>query len=136
MPKLEEILKSQGYTDADIAAMSPLLSDQKFRGALETQYNLLDAERTTLRTDLAKFQAENDGWAKYETETVRPMLESYDREKADLVASKASLEARLKLAEEAGFARPAVPTVATTSTPAPGSPEAWDAKKHNVPTWD
>ena len=134
MPKLEDILKSKGYTDADLATLAPMLSDQRFRSTLETEYNLLDTERTTLKADLEKFKVENDGWAKYEQETVRPTLEAYDREKADLVASKASLEARLKLAEEAGFARPTVPT--TPVTPPPGSPEAWDPKKHNIPTWD
>ena len=30
MPKLEDILRTKGYSDADIEAMAPMLADQRF----------------------------------------------------------------------------------------------------------
>ena len=137
MPRLEDILKAKGYTDADIAAAAPLLQDQKFRSTLETEYNLLDTERTTLKTELADYKTQNEAWEKYNVENVMPQVASMEKRIADTAAEKAALEARLKLAQEAGYApRPDAPSPNPNPTPQPGSPEAWDPKKHNVPTWD
>lgn len=46
----EQILRAQGLNDADIAAMSTLLSDARYRAAIETPFNALETERDTWKT--------------------------------------------------------------------------------------
>jgi hypothetical protein len=48
MPTLEEILKSDGWSDADLAASATLLQDQRFRASMEKQYGAVAAERDFL----------------------------------------------------------------------------------------
>lgn len=128
---LEEILKKAGYTDADIEANKALLSDPRFRGALEQSYGALES-------DLGKYKQENEGWAKWHDEHAKPTLELYEREKADALAENASLAARLKLAEEAGYApkrtEPAQP--GQQPPPAAAQPKPFDPKEHKLVTQD
>ena len=129
---LEEILKQAGYTDADIEANKTLLSDAKFRDALSTQYGALE-------TDLTKYKAENDGWAKWHDEHAKPTLEAYERDKADALAEAASLRERLKLAEEAGYAPRRDPNANPNPNPNPAAnpnPVPFDPKAHKLVTQD
>ena len=57
MPKLEDILKSKGLTDADIAAMGTLLTNQSYRTALEASYSELETERDTYRQRDAEWES-------------------------------------------------------------------------------
>lgn len=130
MPKtLEEILKAEGFAEADLAAVAPLLGDARFRGAVEKQIGALE-------TTLESYKTENLGWAKYDTETVRPALALYEKDKADAVALAASLQARLKLAEENGYAPRREEPVAAAGTPPPAEGGAFDPKKHKLVTED
>ena len=87
--KLEDVLKKQGFSDADIASAATLLGDQKFRGAVETYVGGLE-------TDLGAFREENNRWADWAEKVNKPQVEALSREKLELTASKGSLEARLK----------------------------------------
>jgi hypothetical protein len=89
MATLEEILKSEGYTDADIQAASGLLGDARFRGAVEKTL-------TNMGTQLTAFQDENNRWADHFEKTVKPQLDGLQREKVELSARAGSLEARVK----------------------------------------
>lgn len=124
---LEEILKADGWSQADIDAQATLLKDPKFRGALEKQYG-------AMQTTLGEYKKHNDDWAKF-GDTAAADKAKLEQERADAVAAQASLEARLKLAEEQGFApRRSAGDPNPNPNPDPGG--AWDAKKHNVPLWD
>ncbi len=129
MAKLEDILKADGWTDADIAAQATLLNDPKFRGSVEKSYGIVEDENK-------RFKDENDRWANWHETEGKPLVALYEKERADAIAEAASLRARLDLAEKDGFAprREEPKPAAAAATPAPG--EAWDPKKHNVPTWD
>jgi hypothetical protein len=127
MPTIEEIYKAKGYTDEAIAAIKPLLDDQKLRSVLEEEFTRLGQEVTSFKT-------ENENWSKWHEETAKPTLALYEQDVTNAKADNASLKERLRLAEEAGFApRRAEPTPTTTTTPA-GTPEAFDPKKHNLVT--
>lgn len=95
MPKFEEILKAQGFTDDEIAAQSSL--DPKIKAAVEANF-------TATQQTLTKFQEENAAWAKYNEENVLPEVARLEKERNDLRLERASLSERLKLAEEGGFA--------------------------------
>ncbi len=94
---LEEILKSEGWTDADIAAQATLLNDPKFRGAVEKHGGAIASERDA-------YNKQNDGWATWHETTGKPALSAYEKQVADARAESASLKERLKFAEEQGYA--------------------------------
>lgn len=129
MAKLEDLLKSQGFTDADLATvLGPL--DARMRTAIEASYGIIETEASA-----AKREAEE--WAKWHEEHGKPTLQLYEKDMTDAKAEAASLRERLRLAEENGFAPKRTESTATTPpTQQTTSSEAWDAKKHNVPTWD
>lgn len=89
MAKLEDVLKKQGFTDADLAAAQTLLGDQRFRGAVE-------GYTSGLEQDLGAFRKENNDWADWAEKTNKPQLDGYVRESLDLKGKVGSLEARLK----------------------------------------
>jgi hypothetical protein len=130
MAKLEDILKGKGYSDSDLATvLGPL--DAKAREALEGAYGVVESELNTYR-------AENDGWAKWHEEHGKPTLALYEKDMIEAKAEAAALKARLAEAEKNGFAPASVvsATSATNAPPGATDPNAWDARKHNVPTWD
>lgn len=86
--KLEDLLKKQGFTDADLTAAGALLGDARFRGAVETYVGGLE-------TSLTEFRTENDRWADWAEKTNKPQLEALQREKLDAVGQIGGLEARL-----------------------------------------
>jgi hypothetical protein len=122
---LEEILKADGYTDADLASLEPMLKDQRFRGTLEKQYG-------ALQQDLKAFEEENKRWAEWHQRDGKPTLEKQLKDIADLRAERASLAERLKLAEEGGFA-PKRDNVEPEPKPQGGNVE-FDPKKYNLVT--
>lgn len=95
MAKFEEILKAQGFTDDEITAQAN--TDPKVKAAIEAAYG---ANEETL----TKYKTENDAWAKYNQDDVIPTVGRLEREHAAAIAEKAGLEARLKLAEQNGYA--------------------------------
>lgn len=81
--KAEEILKAQGLSDADITAMAPMLTDARYRAAIENSYNSVESERD-------QWKARNDDWEQLqeknlatlkaaEEETIRARREAADK---------------------------------------------------------
>lgn len=125
---IEDLLKAQGYTDAEIEASKALLADPKLRGTLETAYSKLES-------DLTSFKTENENWSKWHEDHGKPTLALYEKDRADALAETASLKERLRLAEEAGFApRRTEPTTTTTTTTPTTTPAAFNPKDHNLVT--
>lgn len=125
MAKLEDILKTQGYTDADIATQAAFLNDPKMRAALEASYGAIE-------TRVAALDQENQNWAKWHETDGKPTLALYEKDMTDAKAEAASLKERLRLAEAAGFAPRREEAIVAPI--APTTPEAFDYKKHNLVT--
>lgn len=122
--KFEDILKAQGFSAEEIAAHASI--DPKVRAAIEASYG-------TVEEALSSYKAENDKWAEYNETHVKPTVALYEKEKADAVGLAASLEARLKLAEQNGYAPPRE-TPDQEKPPSGGSFENFDPRKHNLVT--
>lgn len=94
--KLEDALKANGYTDADLTALRPMLEDAKFRGALEAQFGAVESERD-------KFRTESEGWSKWYQDTAAPTVEKALKAEQDARAEAAGHAARLKALQEQGL---------------------------------
>jgi hypothetical protein len=127
MPKLEELYRAKGLTDADLELLKPLLTDPRFRAPLEETLE-------TLQTENQIFKAENDRWSNWHETDGKPTLELYERDKLAAIERAASLEARLKEAEKAGFA-PRRQDPDPNPQPNP-QPAAFDPKAHKLVTTD
>jgi len=125
MPKLEDVLKAQGLSDEDIAALAPTLADPKLRGAIEGRLETYESERTS-------FMAENQAWAEYNEQHFKPEIAKREQEALDARTRAATLAERLKMAEEKGFAPAREEPVVKTPDPA----AAFDPKAHNLITRD
>jgi hypothetical protein len=126
MPKtLEQILKEKGTTDADLAALAPLLTNAAFRTALE-------GELGTLETAKAKAETESEGWAKWHKETAQPTLEKYMKDAEDARAEAAAAKERIKLAQERGL----LAGQPEEEVKPAAKDEPFDPKKHNLVTMD
>lgn len=127
---IEEILKTQGYTDADIAAAAPLLQDARFRSAVEQ-------DRAQLEQQNAAFKKENEAWANWHETEGKPILSMYEKDAADAKAEAAAMRERLRLAEQQGYA----PAGSVKEEPKPtslsaGQSQPFDAKAHKLVTYD
>jgi hypothetical protein len=87
--KLEDVLRKQGFSDADLQAAGTLLGDAKFRGAVETYVGGLEST-------LNEFRTENDKWADWAEKTNKPQLDALGQEKLNLTSQVGSLSARLQ----------------------------------------
>ena len=127
--KLEEILKSKGWADADLEAAKTLLADPRFRGALEEEYGALESRA-------AKAEQDSQGWANWFQETGNPAFLQAQKAEQDARAEAAAANARLKALQDQGLiavaeaqGEPAVAQPASASEP-------FDPKKHNLVTYD
>lgn len=130
---IEEILRAQGYTDADIASAAPLLQDARFRSAVEQNVGELERQNTA-------FKKENEAWANWHESEGKPILAMYEKDAADAKAEAAAMRERLRLAEQQGYA-PAgsvskEPEAKPTSLGTTGQSQPFDAKAHKVVTYD
>lgn len=129
MPKLEDILRSKGYTDADLATFAPMLADARFRSTLEDQYANMETER-----DLFKTRAEElETWR---TGTAVPEFDKIAAREANARTEAASLREQLQIARDYGY-------LPASKEPAPGAPPQdpaaaraaeFDPKKYNLLT--
>lgn len=93
--KAEEILKAQGLTDADITAMAPMLSDARYRAAIENSYNSVESERDQYRT-------RNDEWQTLQESNAATLKAAEDEAiRARLEASRSN--ELLKIAKDFGY---------------------------------
>ena len=127
MPTLEEIFKAQGFTDADLEAVKPLLTDARYRNAVEGEISRLANENTIFKT-------ENEKWSNWHETEGKPTLALYEKDMTDAKAEAASLRERLRLAEANGFA----PRRDEQQPPAnqPPANAAFDPKAHKLITED
>lgn len=142
MATLLEILKANGATEADLEMMKPLLSNQKFSGAIEgeltakgewerkaaeasgklsefeSQRNQFEAQANEAKTKVEQY----DNWYN----GVLPTLQKVQQETIAAAAEAASAKALLSKAKEMyGFELPTdVPTVVTSPTAPPVTPVA------------
>lgn len=96
MVKLEETLRAKGYTDADIAALAPLLTNDRYRGDLES--TLADAEYAAEvgRADSAEA-------LRWRDEEALPKLTKAQQEAQDARAEAAGYRERMKALQEQGL---------------------------------
>ncbi len=124
--KLEDVLKTAGYSDTDLAALEPLLKDGKFRTALETSMGADEEARL-------KAERESAEWSTWHQNTAIPTLDKYmgDAEKARTDLAQAN--ERLKIAQERGLLRVAEQSGEPEPVrPAAGGGEVFDPKKYNL----
>lgn len=94
--KLEDILKAKGLTDADIAAMQPLLTNQAYRTALENSYTELSSERDALKVRDAEWQNLHDTqW--------QPLTSKLEKDASEARRRAAELEETVKIAKDYGY---------------------------------
>jgi hypothetical protein len=94
--KLEEILKSQGWTDADLNAVKPLLENERFRESMETKYAAISTEVETLKDRDSQWQMRLD-------QEWQPRLTAEERKSQDLMQKLAQAQAQLKIAREYNY---------------------------------
>jgi len=131
MAKLEDILKARGWTDADITAAAPMLTDAKFRSTLEESYGAVEAERDQL-------QARDQEWNRKLTEEYQPRLTAMEREVIKERQRNAVLEADVRSAKEYGYlpepaADPQAARAAAAAAAAGSTVTGYDPAAH--PTW-
>jgi hypothetical protein len=90
--KLEARLKAQGYSDADLETLRPMLSDERFRGTLEA----LAEERDTL-ADL------NEQWKTKLDNEYNPAITRSQKEAEDARLEAARLREVVKIAKDYGY---------------------------------
>jgi hypothetical protein len=135
MPKLEDVLKSQGYSDEDIKALGPLLTDTKFRGAVEKVAGT--AEESQAKAD--KLEKDLGVWAEWHQKTAQPAIESAMTNEQNARAEAASLREKFKTLQDQGLITLAQqagePTVPQPQNPGPSLGD-FDPKKHKLVTED
>ncbi len=94
--KLEDILKAKGLSDADIAAMAPMLTNQAYRTALESSYSELVTERDTLKQ-------RDEEWAQLRDTKYVPALTAAEEDARKARLEAAELRERVKIAKEYGY---------------------------------
>jgi hypothetical protein len=129
---LEELLAEDGWTAQDIAAVAPMLADNRFnarlRVSLEKKYGAVVTERDQLKEKDAE-------WDRLRREEWQVKL-SAEEKKAQAAELKASeLETRLKLAKDYGYITPEAEAKANAEIEAARvAANGYDPKKH--PSWE
>ena len=130
---LEQILKSKGYTDADLEALKPMLSDSRFRTSLEEQFGALETERNDFKAKYEGKEAEIEDWR---TTVVNPRIAAAEQEAVKARQEAALLREQVQIAKDYGLIpegdKPAAPPSVSAT---PGS-ETFDPSKHNLVTRD
>ena len=125
--KLEDVLRGKGYSDTDLEALKPMLTDAKFRATLEDSLSEAETERD-------KFKGEAEGWSSWYKDTGLPTVEKALQTAQDANSRAAAHEARLKTLQEQGLIK-----IAEGQDPDPKSKvetPVFDPKAHNLVTMD
>ncbi len=129
---LEQILKSKGYTDADLEALKPMLSDSRFRTSLEEQFGTLETERNDFKAKYEGKETEIEDWR---ANVVNPRIAAAEQEAVKARQEAALLREQVQIAKDYGLIpegekASAPPAVSAT----PGND--FDPSKHNLVTRD
>jgi hypothetical protein len=131
MPRLEDLLKSKGYTDADLEALKPMLSDSRFRTSIEEQFGAVESERDRIKSEAEAREAE---WQRSLAEDYNPRIAAAEKKAIEKDLEAANYRRQVELAKEYGLLpEDHTPAAATAAAPAAGSP-AYDPKRH--PTFE
>jgi hypothetical protein len=127
MAKLEEILKSKGYTQDEMDLMKPMLENAAFRAKLESTFDGYEG-------DVSKYKTESEGWATWYENKAMPTLDKHLKDAADATARADAAEGRLKFFRDRGLAQLA-------GEPPPEEKKelveaAFDPRKHKLVTED
>lgn len=123
MAKLEDVLKANGYSDADIEAMAPMLADSRFRSSMENHFNGLEAKLN----ETVEF---HENWR---TNTANPHIAKQEQIAAAARLESAQLRERLAIVKDLGLL-PADEPVVTPATPAVSG--TFNPKDHKLVTED
>lgn len=135
MPKLEEILKSKGYTPEDIEALKPLLGNDRYRTSIESILDEFEGDRN-------KAVATAERWDKWYNEQAIPEIERSTQDAATARAEAAQVRARLQYLQERGLAQLAGEPTPANPNPAAANPAAGAGGASGGPdmakfaTWD
>ena len=124
--RLEDILKKRGIAEADLTALAPLLTDAKFRSALEGELTEFEVERD-------KYKAESEGWGEWYEKTAKPTVDSALEGQRNEAAARAAAEARLRTLQEQGLIKVAGDEAEVKPVPTVSS-DVFDPKKHGLVT--
>ncbi len=127
MRTLEDVLKAKGYSEADLESLKPMLSDAKFRSALQDSLAEADAETE-------RFKTEATSWSEWYQNTAIPTVDKALKDAQDARAEAAANNARLKTLQEQGLLK--VAEGEGEPTPKPSEPAPFDPKAHNLVTLD
>ncbi len=94
--KLEDILKQQGYSDADLETIKPMLSDQRFRSSMEASLGNLVTERDS-------FKGRVDELESWREQTVIPKMDEWAAQATAARTEAARLREENKIAKEYGY---------------------------------
>jgi hypothetical protein len=94
MPKLEDVLKSKGYTDADLSNISTLLSDSRFRSSLEASF-----EETAQQAR----DARDAEWESIKTSQWQPIIEKSEKDAMEARREAARLREENAIAKDYGY---------------------------------
>jgi NADH dehydrogenase/NADH:ubiquinone oxidoreductase subunit G len=128
------MLKANGASDEEVKALDHPAARKAYEAAMN---RAAEAERE--RAVAAQERQDNITWY---NETAMPTLERYEREKTAAMAERARVVELIRQSSDDGLREVAksmgIEVAPKPGAPpaSPGAPETWDAKKHNVPTWD
>lgn len=136
MPKLQDLLKAKGWTDAELAdpAYAPLLTNAKFSTTLEEQLANLETERDLFKNQVTEFET-------WRTQTAIPKFDEISARESAARQEAARLKEEIKIARDYGYLPPERqgeqpdPQTARASQAA-AQAEAFDPAKHNLVTRD
>jgi hypothetical protein len=93
---LEEILKADGWTDADLAAQAAVLNDSRLRATLEKQYGAVVTERDT-------YKQRDTEWQDLRDRVYQPQITRAEEEAARVRMEAAGLREQVQIAKDYGY---------------------------------
>lgn len=92
----EQILKAQGLSEADITAMTPMLSNAAYRAAIENSVNTLESERDT-------YKQRDEEWQQNLDTQYTPAITRAEREAQQARLELAAAQESLRIAKDYGY---------------------------------
>jgi hypothetical protein len=112
---LEEILKTNGYTEADLESLKPMLSDSRFRNSLEQTYGALATERDTLK-------ALDQSWNEKLEKEYNPAITAAQAEAQKARLEAAQVREQWKILKDYGYVTPEFEAEILNKAPASAAP--------------